>query len=1374
MKPDPFDKTKHGDLSHLLTEGSQREETIVRALQEFQAAIDAGNPIDRSAMLARYPLIQDELSACLDGLELMRLSPVDSSTGTKSDAKTSAQEPLRQVTPAATLGDFRIEREIGKGGMGVVYEAEQLSVGRKVALKVLPYAAMLDKRQVARFQNEARAAATLEHSNIVPVYFVGNERGVHFYAMRLIEGKNLAELLHELRSTPTGQQALLAKFKSGPEAKSHLPKNTESKHDETEETIRNHLHNSSTNIATEKNARGKVYYQSIARLIKQAAEALAFAHSHGIIHRDIKPANILLDDLGDAWVTDFGLARIESSGSMTITGDLIGTLRYMSPEQTLAKQITVDHRSDVYSLGATLYELLTLEPLFHSDDRATLLKKISFDDPKPPSRIAENIPKDLETIVLKALEKNPDDRYASAHDMGDDLGRFLKHEPVQAKRAPLVRRVSLWAQRHPQSAMVIGLALVLSLVLSLGIPEYLLVLQAREQADQLAAQAQEIADSNAARAATLQYFSTVGEIRELDYKRPIGWSWDALEKIQKATKLEADGKDLQQLRSLAASALSAIDVQPLQEFANDVDPGAIAFSKDGLFFAIGEVRPAANSSISKIYLFRLSEEQDSLGLERTFSLPNQYGLLGQLVQRISSGEEGVRSLCFSNDSRYLAVGTRYGQILRWDLTNESRPTEISPAKPDENERVAKLSFSPNDEQLVACINGINVLRIIDCTDPSFPYVDSPRDLDLFEFIAGDRLLYLDPRKRLVEIADLSNPQPREKVTDSSIENVNAIAADSRGRTAVVSVRSSIGPMNRFIDPESLANSLRFDLPKSASQNAYHNLHFGPSDQSVMGVRGGNFLQVWDAISGAKAFSIPRFDTVYAHYAVANQKRLLVVAGSSGASLFRWNANHDDNGISSTHSGEQPRVFTTFAPGAVPIQAFDLSQDGESIAILESHPIRRYTIRTRTFSLHDGAETGKWTSSGRYLKTRGTDVLYTHGGNVVAACKEIGVPLVLNKQGIQVPEGIARRVKTVEAALDEDGIATFTFAQTPKVTPPYAELALGFTFRFLPREDALRSTEPARFKLQVFVDGETKTRLTRSVEPFQNVGGEGWQSFHVKTLATGTTGSVRLEVKVESKDAANDILLEYDIGYLMALLDPSEPPYWLGPMAIEGNGRIMAADDGNTLTCRSTSVGAPEWEWEDNLNEHATIRSIASAEDTTVVGTRWGHVYLVDAERNVRQLNSVGPSDGGDVPWEIASVAMDKRGHVAASGTLEGKVSLFWPHAEKGTNNEVEIQAHPTAITSVSLRRDGKLLASAGEDSMLRLWRVSETGLDLWFEVQLANPVEDLQFSPANERLFMLCRGERGLRILDLDALRHQFQVLGIAEDDEASAFGAAF
>jgi tetratricopeptide (TPR) repeat protein len=201
----------------------------------------------------------------------------------------------------------------------------------------------------------------------------------------------------------------------------------------------------------------------VAELGRQAAEALEHAHQLGVIHRDIKPGNLLVDSRGNLWITDFGLAHCQSQASLTMTGDLVGTLRYMSPEQALARRVVVDHRTDVYSLGATLYELLTLELAFSGTDRQELLRQIAFEEPRPLRKISKAIPAELETIVLKAMEKNPAERYGTAQELADDLERWLKDEPIRARRPTMVTRVRKWSRRH--KPVVAGLAVALLSVL---------------------------------------------------------------------------------------------------------------------------------------------------------------------------------------------------------------------------------------------------------------------------------------------------------------------------------------------------------------------------------------------------------------------------------------------------------------------------------------------------------------------------------------------------------------------------------------------------------------------------------------------------------------------------------------------------------------------------------------------------------------------------------------------------------------------------------------------------------------------------------------------------------------------------------------------
>ncbi len=415
----------------------QEDQRLVQIVEEYRALLEAGQKPDRQQFFDRYPDLVHALSDCFDGLEFVFTVAPD----VRDSARRGSPDPAGSGTlpTAVPLGDYKVIREIGRGGMGVVYEAEQMLLGRRVALKVLPFAATMDARQLQRFQNEARAAACLHHPHIVPVYAVGCERGVHFYAMQFIEGQSLAGVIGESKKEREGFAKPQAAASTIRDAKS----------------------------STQLSARAPGYFHAAARLGMQAAQALDHAHQLGVLHRDIKPANLMLDGRGNVWITDFGLAQIQGDVQLTMTGDLIGTLRYMSPEQALAKRVLVDHRTDIYSLGATLYELLTLQPVFPGGDRQELLRQIAFEEPLALRRHNKAIPAELETIVLKALEKNPADRYASAQELADDLERYGKDEPIRARRPTVRRRVKQWSRRHKPlvwsaSAALILVALVLA------------------------------------------------------------------------------------------------------------------------------------------------------------------------------------------------------------------------------------------------------------------------------------------------------------------------------------------------------------------------------------------------------------------------------------------------------------------------------------------------------------------------------------------------------------------------------------------------------------------------------------------------------------------------------------------------------------------------------------------------------------------------------------------------------------------------------------------------------------------------------------------------------------------------------------------------
>lgn len=385
------------------------------------------------------------------------------------------------------FGDYRIVAEIGRGGMGVVYEAEQITLGRRVAIKVLPPQALRSESRLLRFKREAQTAAKLHHTNIVPVFGVGEQDGVHYYVMQLIVGRSLDEVVRALR----GEKATRSDSERRPRSGS-MALSAES----AAEALRKGAHAPPAPGRTEIGPGDAAYYRSVATLGLQVADALTYAHAQGTLHRDMKPGNLILDAHGVVWVTDFGLAKVIEEETFTHSGDVVGTLQYMAPEQFGGH---ADERTDVHGLGLVLYELATLQQAFASDSRGDLIDRVKNQEPAPAGRVRPGVPRDLETIIRKATAKDPSHRYATAADVRDDLERFLHDRPIRARPVSALESGWRWCRRNRLLASV-GAVAVLGLVSTavVGVVGYVSTGRALGQA----VRETERAEANVARALT--------------------------------------------------------------------------------------------------------------------------------------------------------------------------------------------------------------------------------------------------------------------------------------------------------------------------------------------------------------------------------------------------------------------------------------------------------------------------------------------------------------------------------------------------------------------------------------------------------------------------------------------------------------------------------------------------------------------------------------------------------------------------------------------------------------------------------------------------------------------------------------------------------
>ena len=958
-----------------MSHSSSESDPLDQLAEEFMARCRRGERPAVSEYTDRYPEFAEQIRELFPTLLVME------ELGSVGGELTGpfAPKALDDGPVPRQLGEYRILRLVGRGGMGVVYEAVQESLGRHVALKVLPFHAALTGTHLERFRREARAVARLHHTNIVPVFGVGEDKGVHYYAMQFIQGQGLDTVLQELRqlrsqrpdsplTAPPARSQLTVSVTQGlltgqfPEQQSLAPKTpptngkpgnsplaptstTRKVGEDTSPGIETH-HAQLTGPSVSE------YFRGVARVGVQVAEALDYAHRNGVLHRDVKPSNLLLDTQGTVWITDFGLAKAEDSGELTNPGDIVGTLRFMAPERFQGR---ADPRSDVYSLGITLYEMLTLQPAFDNHGKPELIQRVTHEDPPRPRTVDPHIPRDLETIVLKAIAKEPADRYSTAAALAEDLRRFLADRPIQARRNSTLERTWRWCRRNPAVAGLSGAVALLLVVLGIGFMVTTLLRQERDKArgnQQRAEQAEgetrallQRADdaerevkirSHLAQARAYRWSGQVGQrlqsLNELAAAAKLGPSLElrneavaclALTDLRRAkswggfpsgtTMLAFDARLEKYVRSDARGNLSVRRVADDEELATLRGPGAgrhayfLRFSPDGRFVAaLHDQEPQA------LYVWDWRKRRIVL----------RSGLSG-----------GVD---FSSDSQQLVLFEK-GSIRWFDLTS-GQEVKQTPSK----EGYHVFAFDPSGRRLAVLCQATNRdLQIYDLDSWKIVTTLSHTEhLDNPTWSPDGRFLAATASDRCVYVWD-SRTGKQQSVLRGHDITPNALAFSHRGDLC-----ASTGWDGTLRLWETMTGRLLLSVPGGDG-----NLkpRFSPDDRFLGCTTTDSEVELWEVVPSTvcRVVHVPMTDGEIRGTAFSRDGLLLASASITGVRLWDWQSGNE---VAHLDVGETRSVLfhpidgSLFVSGIHGLYCWPVAADRDSSQDLRIGPPRQLAAR----------------------------------------------------------------------------------------------------------------------------------------------------------------------------------------------------------------------------------------------------------------------------------------------------------------------------------------------------------------------------------------------------------------------------------------------
>jgi WD40 repeat protein len=879
------------------------EERLERAIALYLAAEDAGSAPDLEQFVAGHPGLGDDLrnffrehkrigrlsaplrAAARGAITAPAEATVDLSTGRQGQRELmveddtnpdesrlnatevapagNARSPVTTKTRIRYFGDYEIRAELGRGGMGVVYLAHQVSLNRPVALKMIKAGALADESELRRFQNEAEAVALLDHPGIVPVYEVGEHNGQRYFSMKLVTGGSLADRLGAYKDDP----------------------------------------------------------KAVARLLADVAEAVHHAHMRGILHRDIKPANILLDDAGNPHLTDFGLAKwVEADIEMTASGAILGTPAYMAPEQARGRRGSITTATDVYGLGALLYAVLTGQAPFVGESAVDTMTRVREQPPESPRKRNPLVPRDLEVIALKCLEKDPNRRYSSAQALADDLRAWLDSRPISARPVGPLTRFGLWCKRRPALAGLLA-ALFFSLFAATGIS----IAYARQQADRakteaiLRKQAVDERDRNARQAYTHAINLASREWRDgnpasarrlLESTRPDhqagldfrGFEWFFLDRLEHSSIWSFATKDM-----LSPSIATSADESWIAMARDDKDG-----KKSDVVMIDAHTGKLMRTIVdSRARFSRITASPDGTllaadNVDRTVVIHDTRD--GNEVHRLPPGS----LFTFSNDGKLLASlssdssnsGSKT-EIVVWNLIEkkEANRIAISPGK-----KYYGVAFSPDSQRLAMAVAG---------------------GLQLWDRSTGKMLWQAETTEFFTELA--FSPDGRTLALSSFggwIGLWNALTGDRGGTLA-------------------------------AHRGEIHRIHFSPDGKRLASAGRDRVVRIWEVAAGRVEREFRGHDSdVWDVAFTADGTRLASVSFLDGV-VKLWDVEH----------GQESTELMTTAPSPASLPAFGLafSPDGRMLVAADGSGALeawRTDRKTSLYKLDDKAGSGRnWVAFG---------------------------------------------------------------------------------------------------------------------------------------------------------------------------------------------------------------------------------------------------------------------------------------------------------------------------------------------------------------------------------------------------------------------------